>query len=246
MHIEQVISQMKSLRLSAMAESLAEHIRKGDLREFSPDEFVSLLVQDEYTARQNRKLVRMIGRANLKPQQACLENVKFDKARGFTKKDLAIFTTPAWITDARNVIITGATGTGKSYLSEAIGLSACRHGYPVLKYRCSLLFEEIQSAKGTGTYIKMLKKLSKAPVLIIDDFLMQSFTSQDATSLLEIVEEKQMTGSIIVTSQFAVNKWHAKMPDPTIADAICDRIIHTAYKFSLEGESMRKQKSQDN
>jgi DNA replication protein DnaC len=245
MHIEQVISQLKSMRLSAMAESLSQHLSKGDTRELAPEEFLSLLVQDEYSARQNRKLMRMIGRANFKPQQACLENIHYDSTRGFAKKDLAIFTTPKWITDSRNVIITGATGTGKSYLSEAIGLSACKHGYAALKYRCSLLFEEIQAAKGTGTYIKMLKKLSKAPVLIIDDFLMQGFSSYEATSLLEIVEEKQMTGSIIVTSQFPVDKWHVKMPDPTIADAICDRIIHTAYKFNLKGESLRKQKSQD-
>ncbi|MDD5463427.1 MAG: IS21-like element helper ATPase IstB [Methylococcales bacterium] len=245
MHIEQVVTQLRAMRLANMADSLLSRLKNGDTRDLAPEEFVALLVQDEFNARQSRKLSRMLGRANFKPQQACMENIIYDAARGFAKKDLIVFTTSNWISDARNIILTGATGTGKSYLAEAIGFAACKQGFAAVKYRCPILFEEVHSAKGTGTYLKFLKKLARTPVLILDDFLMQTLNAQDAAVLLEVIDEKQQTGSIIATTQLPINKWHARVPDPTIADAICDRLVHAAYKFHLDGDSMRKQKSQN-
>ncbi len=225
-----------------MADSFRTRLANDDHRDLSHEEFISLLIEDEYNARHNRKLSRMIGRANFKPEQACIENIDYSSLRGFQKKDIMRFTTPTWINNSQNLIITGATGSGKTYLAEAIGFSAIKMGFEAMKIRYRLLFEEINNAKGTGLYLKFLKKLSFAKVLIIDDFLMQPIQSEDLGHLMEVVEEKEQTGSIVITTQFPVDKWHLKMPDPTIADAICDRLIHGAIKLDLKGGSMRKTK----
>ncbi len=244
MHIQAVIEQLKEMRLATMAQSLQMRLANTDHRDLSHEEFVALLVEDEYNARKNRKLSRLIGRANFKPEQASIENITYSQSRGFMKKDIMPFTTTTWITNAQNLIITGPTGCGKTYLAEAIGLQACSMGYPVVKIRYPLLFEEIHAAKGTGMYLRYLKKLGRTKILILDDFLMHPIENSDTGPLLDVIEEKEQTGSIIITTQFPIDKWHLKLPDPTVADAICDRLTHGAFKFVLEGESMRKKKSQ--
>jgi DNA replication protein DnaC len=243
MHIENVLDQLKSMRLSVMAESLQTRLAGGNNRDLAPEEFFALLVEDEYNARKNRKLSRIIGHANFKPEQATIENVIYNQARGFMKKDIMPLTTTTWIDNAQNVIITGSTGCGKTYLAEAIGLQVCIMGFSVIKIRYPILFEEIHAAKGTGMYLRYLKKLAKNKVIILDDFLMQPIETNDCGPLLDVIEEKEQTGSIIVTTQFPIDKWHLKLPDPTVADAICDRLTHSAIKFYLEGDSMRKNKT---
>jgi len=230
------------MRLSTMAESFKTRLSSGNNRDLSPEEFFALLVEDEYNARKNRKLSRMIGKANFKPEQACIENITFSQARGLMKKDIMPLTTTTWIDNAQNLIFTGPTGCGKTYLAEAVGLQVCLMGFSVIKIRYPMLFEEIHAAKGTGMYLRYLKKLSRIKVLILDDFLMQPIENADCGPLLDVIEEKEQTGSIIITTQFPIEKWHLKLPDPTVADAICDRLTHGAVKFHLEGESMRKNK----
>ena len=240
MHIEKVIEQLQSMRLSNMADSFKSRLSAGNNRDLSPEEFFGLLVEDEYNARKNRRLSRMIGRANFKPEQACIENITYSQIRGFMKKDIMPLTTATWINNAQNLILTGPTGCGKTYLAEAVGLQVCIMGFSVIKIRYPMLFEEIHAAKGTGMYLRYLKKLSRIKVLILDDFLMQPIENIDCGPLLDVIEEKEQTGSIIITTQFPIDKWHLKLPDPTVADAICDRLTHGAIKFHLEGDSMRK------
>jgi DNA replication protein DnaC len=242
MHIENVLDQLKSMRLSTMAESLQSRLAGGNNRDLAPEEFFALLVEDEYNARKNRRLSRMISHANFKPEQASIENVIYNQARGFMKKDIMPLTTATWINNAQNVIITGSTGCGKTYLAEAVGLQICIMGFSVIKIRYPILFEEIHAAKGTGMYLRYLKKLAKNKVIILDDFLMTPIEINDCGPLLDVIEEKEQAGSIIITTQFPVDKWHLKLPDPTVADAICDRLTHGAIKLNLKGDSMRKEK----
>jgi DNA replication protein DnaC len=243
MHIESVIEQLRSLRLSTMVDSLQTRLKNGNNNDLAPEEFFALIVEDEYNERKNRKLSRLISTANFKPEQACIENITYSQARGFTKKDIMPLTTTTWIDNAQNLVFTGPTGCGKTYLAEAVGLQACMMGFPVAKIRYPILFEEIRAAKGTGMYLRYLKKLARIKVLILDDFLMQPIENNDCGPLLDVIEEKEQTGSIIITTQFPIAKWHLKLPDPTVADAICDRLTHNALKLNLEGDSMRKEKT---
>ena len=242
MHIETVLTQLRSLRLSMMAQSLEQRMAKNEQQGLAPEEFFALLVSDEYEARQERKLSRMIGRANFKPEQACMENIDFNPARGFQKKDILQFTTPAWINHAHNIALIGPTGVGKTFIAEAIGLQACKMGYPTRKIRYKMLFEEIGNARATGQILKYLKQLQQTRVLILDDFLMSKANEEEVAYLLEMIEERAQIGPIIVTTQYPIAKWHQIMPNPTTADAICDRLAHSSIviNFNPKGDSYRK------
>ena len=245
MHLEQTLHQLRAMRLTIMAASLEQRLKNGDHRDLSHEEFISLLVEDEFSARKNRRLGRMIGRANFKPEQACLENIRYDSRRGFEKKDIMEFTSRGWIDNAHNVIITGPTGTGKTYLAEAIGLHVCKMGLSAKKIRYKRLFEEIRAARGTGLYLNYIQKLQKIKVLIIDDFAMQPVTQDELSDLLDIIEERNQMGPLIITTQYPLAKWHSLFDDPTTADAICDRLIPTAIKLELKGKSLRGGKEKD-
>lgn len=240
MHLETTLSQLRDMHLSVMADALQRRLEHGDQQGLSGEEFAALLIEDEYCARQQRKLNRLIAQANFKPEGACLQNVRYAAARGVEKRDLMAFTTPAWIQGAHNLILTGATGTGKTYLAEAIGLQACQLGYSVRKVRYKTLFEELNAARGTGQFLKALKRLQLTRVLILDDFLMTPTTADDQANLLEIIEDRSQLGPLVITTQYPPAAWHQLIPDPTIADAICDRLIHTSTIFALKGDSQRK------
>lgn len=241
MHLEATLSQLRNMHLTTMAQSFENHLSRGDLRGVSSEDFFALLVEEEYRARDAKKLARLIASANFKPEGACLENITVNATRNIQKKDLFQFTTATWIKQAHNIVITGPTGCGKTYLAEAIGLSACKQGFGTKKIRFKKLFDEINAARGTGLYLKYLEKLQKTRVLIIDDFLMSDITTEDASHIFEIIEERTQIGPLILTTQYPIAQWHKRMPDPTIADAICDRLVHTAIIFDLKGgDSMRK------
>jgi len=223
-----------------MARSLEERLRNGDHRDLSHEEFISLLVEDEYNARKNRKLTRMLGRANFKADQACIENLKYSAVRNLKKADIAPYTSEGWIISAQNLIITGSTGTGKTYLAEAIGRRACVLGYQTIKIRYGRLFEDIHTARGTGMYAKYIDKLNKIKVLILDDFAGGDVNKKDLEDLVDIIEDRDQRWPLIITSQYNPAQWHKRFPDPTLADAICDRLVHGSVKLNLEGPSLRK------
>jgi DNA replication protein DnaC len=227
------------MKFATMAKSLEKYEKNGTHRDYTSMEFISLLVEEEYSARINKKLQRTIGRANFKVGQACVENIKYSSARGLNKSDMEVFLTERWIKDARNLVITGPTGTGKTYLAEAIGLRACCLGFIVLKVRYQKLFDEIAFARGTGKYGKFLDKLSKVELLIIDDFGVSGIEVKQAVDLLDILEERDESGSMIITTQYPKMDWYGRFSDPTIADAICDRLIHSSYEINLKGDSLR-------
>jgi DNA replication protein DnaC len=241
MHLETTLAQLRDMRLSVMADALQRRLEQGDQHGLTGEEFAALLIEDEYGARQQRKLTRLIAQANFKPEGACLENVRYAGTRGMEKRDLLAFSSAAWIHGAHNLIFTGATGTGKTYLAEALGLQACKLGYTVKKVRYKTLFEELNAARGTGQFLKTLKRLQLTRVLILDDFLMTPTSADDLANLLEIIEGRSQLGPLVITTQYPPSAWHQLMPDPTIADAICDRLIHTSTLFILQGDSQRKQ-----
>lgn len=240
MNIETVCQQLNEMRLPCMAAQLRDRLSNGDHTDLSHEEFIALLVEDEYLARKQRRLNRIVAKAGFKPERPAIEDIIHSEARGISQKDILQFTSSKWILDAHNIIFTGPTGCGKSFIAQAIALQACRMGFTTRYLRYSLFFEEVNAAKGTGQYLKFLKTMTTTKILIIDDFLMQEVSAQDISSLMDVIEEKQQTGSVIITTQYPIAKWHHRMPDPTMADAICDRLTSTAYKFNLKGDqSMR-------
>jgi DNA replication protein DnaC len=243
MHRETILAQLRSMRLSTMADCMEQRIAKNEQQGLSGEEFLALLVSDEYEARQERKLNRMIARANFKPEQACIENIDYNAARGLQKKDILQFTTPAWVTQATNIALIGPTGAGKTYIAEAIGLQACKMGFSSKKIRFKMLFEELNNARAIGQLLKYLKSIQQTRVLILDDFLMTKVNDEDIAFLLEMIEERSQIGPIIVTTQYPIAKWHQLMPNPTTADAICDRLAHTSMVINIKGDSYRKSKA---
>jgi len=240
MNIEKTCEQLKEMNLSRMAETLKNRLNNGDNIDLSHEQFIALLVEDEYGIRKQRRLQRMIKSARFKPELPSLEDIVYNSSRGFEKKDIMQFSTLQWVENAHNIILTGPAGCGKSFLAQAIAFQACRMGTSALNIRYKILIEEINAARGIGMYLKYLKKIAKIKILIIDDFLMHDITTMELSSIMDVIEEKQQLGSIIITTQYPIALWHKKMPDPTIADAICDRLVHIAYKFNLKGESRRK------
>jgi len=236
---EQTIATLNSLKLFGMARGFEERLNSPDHAELSHAEFIGLLVQDEKTYRDNRRLKRLLKKARLR-QAACLEDIDYRHPRGLSKQVVLELSSTRWLDAHRNVLITGPTGVGKSYLACALGNFAARAGYTVLYIRAPRLFESLQQSRGDGSHLKTLTKLAKVQLLIIDDFLLTQPTESERRDLLEIVEDRYQTGATAITSQCPIGDWHPNIGDPTLADAICDRLFHNAYKIELRGDSMRR------
>ena len=181
--------------------------------------------------------------AKLKFPFACFEEIDYRTARGINKAKLASLQNDEWLLAHQNIIITGPTGIGKSFLACAFGQRACRNGRTVYYFRWSRMLSNIHAARGDGTYLKYLNKLGKVKLLIIDDFGMNSLSDTDRKDLMEVIEDRYTTASTVITSQLPVKDWHDFIGDPTIADAVCDRLFHAAHIIELKGDSMRKRQS---
>lgn len=235
---QQTISILHSLKLFGMAESFERRLADTKQASLSHAEFVGLLVQDEKTHRDNLRLRRLLKKAKLR-QEAALEDIDYGSPRGLSRQVLLELSSSQWVAARRNVLISGPTGVGKSYVACALGNAAARSGYTVLYMRAPRLFETLQQSRGDGSHLKALARLSRVQLLVIDDFLLTRPADMEQRDLLEVVEDRYQVGATIVASQCPIGDWHPNLGDPTLADAICDRLLHNAYRIELRGDSMR-------
>ena len=235
---EQTVTMLNALRLAGMARGFADRIGDPKHAELDHADFVGLLAQDEKTYRENRRLGRLLKNAKLKVA-ACLEDADYRHPRGLDKAVVRELASGRWIEAKRNVILTGPTGIGKTWLGNALGNQAARAGHTTLYVRAPRLFESLRQAQGDGTHMRFLARLAKVEALVIDDLLLTPLAEQERRDLLEIVEDRHQAGSTVITSQCPLKEWHAAIGDPTLADAILDRLVHNAYKIALKGPSMR-------
>lgn len=239
MSLEQTQQKMRQLRLSTMAQSLEARLARGEHRNTDPEAFVSILIDDEIEARASKRVNHLIQKAQLRPEQASLENIRHIASRGFSKTDFDRFFRPDWIQRHENMVFTGATGTGKTYLAEALAFQSCRMGYRSRKLSQDMLIEEIRIHRAMGKYGKFLKMMEQTQVLVIDDFAIGTYSPEQYCEILHILEERINKNVTIVTSQYPSDKWFERIPDPTVADAICDRLLMTAWILNLKGPSQR-------
>lgn len=236
---QQTLSHMRSLRLPTMVETYQSQLRRPEIQEMSFDERLGILFDSEITARANSRIKKLIKKAEL-PEFATLEEIDWRASRGLDKKLIDTLSTCEWVGNNLNLMVLGATGVGKTWLACAFGAEACRKGMSVLFGRCTELYTKIARSMLDGTLPKLKAKLSQTQVLVLDDIGLGELSVPVANVLLEIIDRRQRSGSLIITSQFPVEDWHRFIPDPTLADAILDRIVHKAHRIPLKGESLRK------
>src|SRR4030043_78848 len=236
------IDKLRTLKFTGMAKAMEEQMSMPDIESLSFDERLGLLIDREMTARENRRLDTRLRKAKLR-QNASVEDIDYHHPRGLDKSLILKLSDCNWIREHNNLMITGPTGTGKTFLACALAQKACREGYTVQYIRTPRIFQELHIAKGDGRYVKILKNFAKAKLLLFDDWGLAQMTDENRHDLLEILEDRHSINSTLVTSQFPVDKWHDLIGDPTLADAILDRLIHSAYKIQLKGGSMRKKKT---
>jgi DNA replication protein DnaC len=242
MMTQQTLDKLYDMKLTAMAEAFSQQIAQPDLTELSFEDRFAMLVDRQWTFKEDRRMTRLLRAAKLK-DSACIENIDFKTPRALDKSVVVRLTGSDWIKNAQNVIIIGPTGVGKTYLSCAIANSACRNGYPAMYKRAPRLYQEIAIARADGSYPKLMNKLLKIKVLIIDDFCIASMSDPERRDLLEVLEDRQAISSTIIATQVPVETWIENIGDPTLADAILDRLVHNAHRINLKGESMRKIRS---
>jgi DNA replication protein DnaC len=228
-----------TLRLKAMADAYRAQLQDPALATLSFDERLALLVEAEHLARQHRLLDRRLKDATLRIPQACLEDVRADTARGVERRLLRQLATGQWIAAHQHILITGPTGVGKTYLACAFAQQACRQGHRVLYRRLPRLFDELTLARADGSYAALMSRFARTDVLVLDDWGLSVLIDRQRHDILEILEDRDGVRSTIITSQLPRPDWHGALGEPTIADAILDRLVHNAHEFALTGPSQR-------
>ena len=237
-----LLDKLSSLKLAGMLEGLQEQTESGQYRKLSFEERFGLLLDREWNLRQQRKQVRRMRVARFR-EAAVVEDLDLGPRRGLDRGQVLSLAEGQWIREKHNLIITGPTGAGKTYLACALGTSACRNGFSVRYFQSSRLLQKLTLAHAEGSYPKLLDVLAKTQLLVIDDWLRNPLSEVQTQDLLEIIDDRYKRTSTALASQVPVANWHDRFSSPTLSDAIMDRVVHNAYRLELKGESMRKQKS---
>lgn len=238
---EPTVEKLKALRLEGLLAGWLEQQKNPKLGDVAFDERLGLLVDAEWLHRENKRLKRALAEARLKLSQACIEGIDFAAKRQLDRAVIRQLAMCTWVAEHQSILISGMTGTGKTYLACALAHQACRQGYRALYRRASRLLHELRLARADGTYQRLLARFARAHVLVIDDFGLAPLDDHDKQDLLEVLEDRYAIGSTIVTSQMPPDKWHEYLGDPTVADAICDRLLNHAHRLALKGPSRRKE-----
>ena len=236
------IEKLIAMKLPAMAQAFADQMQRPDMATLSFEERFGLLVDLQATDLDNRRMQNRLRTAKLR-LSASIEDLDLRQGRGLDRATIMSLAQNQWVRSHHNILITGPTGAGKSYLACALAQKACRDGHTVLYHRVPRLLHDIAVARLDGRYHKLMAPIGKCEVLVLDDLLISPLTREEQRELLEIVEERYDRKATIVTSQLPVKAWHDAMQDPTLADAILDRLVHNAYKLEIKGESMRRKRS---
>jgi DNA replication protein DnaC len=237
-----LLEKLEQLRFYGMLKTLQEQMQMPDIEKLSFEERLGLLIDREMTERENRRLKTRLRKAKLR-QNASVEDVDFRHPRKLDKTLFMQLADGRWLKEHNNLLLIGPTGVGKTYLACALAQKACRLGYGTLYFRLPRLLHELSIAKADGRYDKLLTGISRIDLLVLDDWGLDKFIKEQRHDLLEILEDRHGRRSTLVTSQLPVKHWHEIIADPTLADAILDRLVHNAYKLVLTGESMRKKQS---
>lgn len=239
---EQSLEKLYAMRLNGMADAFAEQLQQTDMAELSFEERFGLLVDRQWIWREDRRMKRLLKNARLRVE-ACVEDIDYKTPRGIDKSVILRLASCDWVKQAQNIIIVGPTGVGKTYLACALANRACRSGYGSFYIRAPRLFHDVALARADGSYAKLMNKLAKTRVLVIDDLGLAPLADVQRRDLLEVIEDRQGLTSTIVASQLPIENWHENIGDPTIADAILDRLVHNAHRINLKGTSMRKKRA---
>jgi DNA replication protein DnaC len=241
MLLEQTLEKLAQMKLHGMARSLRERASRPDHNELSITDFLGFLVDDEWMERQNRKLSSRLRSARFKDADACAENVNYEANRGLKKSLLLELMQNHWLEKHQNIVLTGPAGSGKSYIAQALGNHLCRSGFAVTYFRVPKLIFLLTQIRADGTYLRVMNKIAKSSVLILDDLGIGAIEEPARTDFLEILEDRYGKGSTIITSQMPTQAWHDYFGGGIVADGICDRFLHNAHRMDLRAkESMRK------
>jgi DNA replication protein DnaC len=239
---EHTLTQLRDLRLEGMLRAIEEQVTSTAATALGFEERFSLLVQREVSWRDDRRVERLLKAAKLKVSAACVEDINWRPSRALDQSLVAALAGGDWIRNAQNLLITGATGCGKTWLGCALAHQAARSGFSVLYTRAGRLFDELHVAHGDGSFARRLTQLAKLDLLVIDDFAISPMGAPERNDLLEVLDDRVGSHSTLITSQLPVKAWHTYLDDPTLADAILDRIVHASHKIDLKGTSLRDTK----